>query len=226
LFNLDCDLDTASQPVPRKSRAEIGEQRRARMRRRLMEAGARAIATHGLARATIDDFIAEARVSRGTFYNHFSMREDLLEALWEKAGRDPFREIHRACAGIADPAERLAAVTRSVLHRCVEDPTLGWLIVAMSADRRTVNEDLRTYPRPDLALGREAGRFVFDDLASASDLVVGTVRTGLRALLSDTRAPGYVESLCRLILSALGMDRAEAGRISRLPLDPATQEVG
>jgi len=212
-------MEQPGKAEPRRTRAEIGQQRRARMRQRLMEAGARAIAHHGMARATIDDFIAEADVSRGTFYNHFSMREELLEALWERVGRDPFRDIQAACAIFADPAERLAAVTRSVMHRARRDATLGWLIVAMSADRRTVNEDLKTYPRPDLMLGRAAGRFAFDDLTSASDLVVGTVRTGLRALLSDTRPPDYVESLCKLILSALGMAEEEARRISRLPLD-------
>ena len=201
------------------TRAQIGEQRRARMRARLLEGGARVVADRGAGRATVDDFIREAGVARGTFYNHFATREDLLEALWVKIGHDPFAELQRSCAGLTDPAERLGAVTRLVLHEVATNATLCWLIVAMSADEATVNDDLRSYPRPDLLAGAATGRFVFDELSSACDLVVGTVRTALRALLTAPRPPDYAGALCRLILIALGVPRADADRISRMPLE-------
>src|SRR3546814_8424573 len=75
------------------SRTEIGEMRRAKMRNRLIAAGAKVIAERGSQKATIDDFIIEAKVSRGTFYNHFSTREQILEAIWTSRGHDPFAEI-------------------------------------------------------------------------------------------------------------------------------------
>ena len=203
----------------RKTRAQVGEQRRARMRARLLEAAARVIADRGSARATVDDFIREAGVSRGTFYNHFTTREDLLQALWASVGHDPFSGIHDACAKLADPAERLCAVTRLVLAEARAKPTFGWLIIAMSGDERALNDDLLSYPRPDLLAGMHCGRFRYDDLASVCDLVVGTVRTGLRALLSERRPPHYAEAICKLILLAVGLSLPEAHRISHMPLD-------
>ena len=117
------------------SRAEIGEQRRARMRERLLAASARVIAERGPEKVTIDDFIAAAEVSRGTFYNHFSTREALLEALWTSIGHDPFAELLIACKTISDPVEHLSTVTRLVLRQAASNPSWGWLVVALSAER-------------------------------------------------------------------------------------------
>ena len=198
-------------------RAEIGRERRARMRRRLLEAAARVMANEG-DNATIDTFIRAAGVARGTFYNHFKTREELLDALWTNIGHDPFLDIQNACKDLTDPVERFAAVTRLVLLRAAEDPTWGWLILALSADEATLNDDLRGYPRPDLRSGAAAGSFRYESETSATDLVVGTMRAGLRALLHEGREANYAQALCKMILQALGINRIEANRTSALPL--------
>lgn len=200
------------------SRSEIGEQRRARMRERLLAASARVIAERGPEKVTIDDFIAAAEVSRGTFYNHFSTREALLEALWTTIGHDPFAEILAVCKTISDPVEHLSAVTRLVLRQAASYPTWGWLVVALSAERATVNEDLRAYPVPDLLAGEAAGLFHYDDLACAADVVVGAVRSGLQAILKERRAPHYAEAMSKMLLLALGVTAPEAHRVSRLTI--------
>lgn len=208
------------QASPRKlmSRVEIGEMRRAKMRNRLIAAGAKLIAELGPQKVTIDDVIKEASVSRGTFYNHFATREQILEAIWTARGHDPFSEILVACREVSNPAYHLSAVTRLVLRQAMSDPTWGWLVVALSADVATVNEDLRKYPLPDLVAGQAAGIFHFDDLNCAADMVVGTVRAGLRVLLSEKREPDYGESMSKLLLLALGVVRNEAHRISHTAL--------
>jgi AcrR family transcriptional regulator len=199
-------------------RAEIGRERRARMRGRLLEAAARVMADQGSDSATIDTFIRAAGVARGTFYNHFKTREELLVALWTSMGHDPFLEIQNACGDMTDPVERFAAMTRLVLLGAMHNPTWGWLILALSADETTLNDDLRGYPRPDLRAGAAAGRFRYESETSATDLVVGTMRAALRALLQEGREANYAQALCRMMLRALGINRIEATRISALPL--------
>jgi AcrR family transcriptional regulator len=206
-------------------RAEIGRERRARMRNRLIEAAARVMANQDSDSATIDTFIRAAGVARGTFYNHFKTREQLLDALWTSIGHDPFREIQNTAGEIDDPVERFAAITRLVLLRAIDDPTWGWLILALSADEATLNADLRGYPRPDLRAGAAAGRFRYESETTATDLVVGTMRAGLRALLQERREPNYVQMLCKMILQALGINRIEANRISALTLPNAPVQM-
>ena len=206
-------------------RAEIGRERRARMRGRLLEAAARVLADQGSNSATIDTFIRAAGVARGTFYNHFKTREDLLDALWTIIGHDPFLEIQNACQDIADPVERFAAMTRLVLLGAQHNPTWGWLILALSADEATLNDDLRGYPRPDLRAGAAAGRLRCESETSATDLVVGTMRAALRALLQEGREATYAQALCRMMLQALGINRIEANRISVLPLPDMPEQI-
>lgn len=199
-------------------RKEIGQERREKTRQKLLASAARVVAERGEKKATIDDFIQAAGVARGTFYNYYSTRNDLLDDLWAQIGRDPFRAIQQACADIEDHAERLVARARLVLACALDDPTWGWLIYALSADAETVNSDLMDYPRPDLQAGLAAGRFRFADIDSASDLIVGAVRTALRATLGDTRPDGYAEALGTLLLRAVGIPCDEADLLAMRPL--------
>ncbi len=170
-----------AEPVTTR-RAEIGRERRARMRDRLIQAAASVMANHGSDNATIDTFIRAAGVARGTFYNHFKTREALLDAVWTS-------------------------------------------ILALSADETTLNEDLRGYPRPDLRAGAAIGRFRYESETSATDLVVGTMRAALRAVLHEGREANYAEALCKMMLQALGVNRIEASRISVLPLPNVPKQM-
>ena len=201
-----------------RGRAEIGEQRRLRTRGRILRAAAQVIAEIGTDRATVDDFIVAAGVSRGTFYNHFKSQQELLDELWRIVGREPFLEIGRLCGEIACPVERFAATTRMVLMRATVDHTWGWLIVALSASEATLTDDLRAYPLPDLMAGKHAARFQYKSEKAAVDLVVGAMRAGLRALLEGRREAQYPQSLCNMLLLALGVSQREAQRISLLSL--------
>ncbi|HJP69822.1 MAG TPA: TetR/AcrR family transcriptional regulator [Sphingomicrobium sp.] len=199
-------------------RKEIGQARREKTRMKLLASAARVIAQRGEEKATIDDFIQAAGVARGTFYNYYSTRNELLEDLWTGIGRDPFRAISDACATIEDPAERLVTQARMVLTCAASNPTWGWLVYALSVDADTINSDLLAYPRPDLIAGLDGGRFSFDDIDSANDLVVGGVRRALRAKLSEQRSEHYGEALGTMLLRALGLETDEAARLASKPL--------
>jgi AcrR family transcriptional regulator len=122
-------------------------------------------------RATIDDVIQIAGVTRGTFYNYFTDRNALLDAVWQGSGRDPFLGMQQACAEVEDPAARLFIMMQLILNRTAEDATWGWLVFAMSGGTDTVNDDLARFPRPDLLEGKRTGTFTFENLDSASDLI-------------------------------------------------------
>ncbi|ATE67191.1 TetR/AcrR family transcriptional regulator [Rhizorhabdus dicambivorans] len=201
-------------------RREIGIARREKTREKLRQAAARVIAELGEQRATIDDFIAAAGVARGTFYNYYKTRQALLDDLWDSTGRDPFQAIQTACAKLADPAERLVAEARLVLREAAEKPAWGWLIYALSVDSLTVNADLLAYPRPDLEMGRRLNRFDYLSLSAATDMVVGTVRSALRATLAAPQRIDYAESIGILLLKALGIGNDEAVELCRRPLPP------
>lgn len=199
-------------------RAEIGRERRERTRHKLITAAARVIAAFGSKLPTIDDFISAAGLARGTFYNYFETREQLVEAVWAHLGKDPFLEIERICSPIKDPAERITTMTRLVLARARQDEIWGWLIYSLSSDEQEVNADLLTYPMADLREGEAQGRLLFDDIEVARDLVVSVIRKALRTQLVAPRGNAYDQTICRMVLLALGVTAAEAARLVARPL--------
>lgn len=188
---------------------KVGARRRAQMRERLISAAARVVAEMGEGRARIEDFISAAGVARGTFYNYYRTREELLDDLWETIGKEPFGELRSLTEAVEDPAERLAIGIRLVLERAGRDHSWGWLVYSLSATS-TVPADLMTYPGPDLVIGRHTGRFSFSNLDSASDVIVGTIRAALRAVLEQDRPLDYILSVIVQILKSLGIAEDEA----------------
>ena len=67
-----------------EARAAAAEQRKAQTRERLLEAAIAVIGEKGPDACSIEDFVAAADVSRGTFYNYFPTAEDLLRAVSRK----------------------------------------------------------------------------------------------------------------------------------------------
>ena len=82
---------TAPKRLPRGrhglSREEVAESQRERM----LRACADAVAEKGYAKTSVADVLTRAGVSRETFYEQFSSKEDCFLETFERAGRDPAR---------------------------------------------------------------------------------------------------------------------------------------
>jgi len=204
--------------VRMERRAEIGLERRQRTRQKLLDAAAQVLARQGEDATTIDDFINGAGVARGTFYNHFQTRDEILAALWEHVGKSPFRAIQDAHARVSDPAEQLTVTARHILNRARKDFAWGWLMVYLSGRSETLTGDLKVYPMAEITAGHEAGRFTCADVNIARDLVVGAIRTGLYAVLQDEQPEDYAETMCTMILLALGLKAKDAKEVANRPL--------
>lgn len=72
--------------------------RRRRMREALLTAGARQFAARGVAQVSVEDLLAEADVSRATFYDMFSSKYNLLESILNPI----FETATRSVAALAE----------------------------------------------------------------------------------------------------------------------------
>ncbi|MEE2059135.1 TetR/AcrR family transcriptional regulator [Rhodococcus artemisiae] len=71
--------------------------------RELMKSGLRVFAEKGYHRASVDEIVADADLTRGTFYKYFDEKRDLLVALSEECSQDLAADARRF--GRIDPAE-------------------------------------------------------------------------------------------------------------------------
>jgi AcrR family transcriptional regulator len=199
-------------------RGEIGQARKEHTRRRLLEAGARTVAMLGDRGATIEDFISAAQITRGTFYNYFKTRNEIIDALWENVGRAPYLELLAVRDSIADPAHRLSIACRYLLAQARSDVTWGWLVYRFAIGEERLRAALRAYPLADLQAGCESKRFRLSNVDGACDLVVGTMSAALRTVLSAAPPPDYDLQIVEMIMMALGLGRADAAKAARAPM--------
>ncbi|WP_237217255.1 TetR/AcrR family transcriptional regulator [Falsiroseomonas oryziterrae] len=199
-------------------RAELGRARRDRTRGLLVEAALRVFARMGPDAPNVDDFTAEAGVARGTFYNYFDGREDLLVAVATLAAERMEAERMRS-QGLADPAERMACALRSYIRQAAADPAWGWVIVRIALVAAPLGPAMRANLEKDLADGIAAGRFVVPSMQAAQDLVLGAGIMGMRAVLKGDADPGHAEAVARMVLLSLGV--ADAAEVATRPLPGA-----
>jgi AcrR family transcriptional regulator len=128
-------------PVPRGRHAPPLEVRLTVQRRRLLEAAAAVFARLGYAEASAEAIAREAGMSKATFYEHFSNKEDAIVALFEEAATEITREMAQA-AGDRDVATSYEAWVRRSLHAF-----LGTLVTWPDAARTLLVEIIGAGPR-------------------------------------------------------------------------------
>ncbi|HEY9658135.1 MAG TPA: TetR/AcrR family transcriptional regulator [Allocoleopsis sp.] len=201
-------------------RASIGMEKRERTRSHLIESAYRVFARKETDAVTIDDIIAEAGVARGTFYNYFQTREDVLKAVAASLSDVMNQKIWAQYAAIADPAERMAIGLRQFLHQAMRDATWGWVIVRIGLVAAPLSETIERGLMSDLEAGIRLKRFQVESAQATVDLVLGTSLMAMRTILEGHTEPNYPEQVTKLILKSLGVDDDDAGAIVLKTLEP------
>jgi AcrR family transcriptional regulator len=191
------------------TRPEIGLHKREKTRAGLLRAAMRVFARLGPDTPVIEDFIAEAGVARGTFYNYFQTREELLVEVATLIA-DRIQAETRILRGLPDPADRVCCTVRLFVQMAARDPTCGWIIVRVALVAAPLGETMRTDLARDIADGIAAGRFDVASPQVAQDLVLGAGIMGMRSVLLGEAAPSHDEAVARMLLRGLGVPDADA----------------
>jgi AcrR family transcriptional regulator len=93
-------------------------------RERLLEGMAASIRVHGFRGTTLADVVREARVSRRTFYEHFTDPVDCYIALLEQVAARTMGDIAAAIMGGGTPEERLDRAVGGYLAALEAEPLL------------------------------------------------------------------------------------------------------
>jgi AcrR family transcriptional regulator len=91
------------------------QQYSAATRRALIERGEQLFTEHGYSATSLDAIVAGAEVTKGALYHHFSGKQALFEAVFEKVESEASRTIQDSLKGQLDPWEKAVAGLRSFL---------------------------------------------------------------------------------------------------------------
>lgn len=202
---------TASEP-------SRGQKSRMRTRQKLIESAQRAMATKGFEQTTIEDITKGADVGFGTFYNHFSSKEDIATALF----LDQIREIGCIIDEIngkeADRAVSIAYIQKLLLKKAVSNEVWGWFIVRAHSSHKIINDAFNERAITDIAEGVARGRFDVSCINTAAQITISGLIAVMRSLLEGDARPGVASETVECLMRMYGLDHDDAKRISELDL--------
>jgi AcrR family transcriptional regulator len=199
------------------------DRRKARTRQALVDAAARLIAQGRGARASIQEITDAADIGFGSFYNHFTSKEELFRTASEEVLERWAQVVDAACEGLDDPAEVFAVSLRISGRLAWTHPEIADFISGAGLDLLDAPRGLAPRARRDICAGQTAGRFTVAD----ADIALAAVAGGLLGLLRlHAREPERVtetsvDDLAEACLRLLGLTAAQARRLARLPLPDA-----
>ncbi|HYH52491.1 MAG TPA: helix-turn-helix domain-containing protein, partial [Solirubrobacterales bacterium] len=105
-------------------------------RQRLLAGAATALASRGYAEMTVEHVLAEAHVSRTTFYEHFDNKRECVLIAHEEAFDRLSGELFRACARESEWTAKVAAGIRAGIGFAERGPEEAHLLIvdAVAAD--------------------------------------------------------------------------------------------
>jgi AcrR family transcriptional regulator len=195
------------------------ERRKLRTRRALVLA-AQAFIAQGKTSVPILEITQAADVGMGSFYNHFSTKEELFEAALTDALDDLGALLDSFTGSISDPAEAFAANYRLSGRLFRYRPREAALLLAHGGSLIMSNRGLSPRALRDITAAIDQGRFTIDDPELGLAIAGGTF-VGLATLLRerperDTETT--VDAVTERLLRTLGMTAKQAQTLCQQPL--------
>jgi AcrR family transcriptional regulator len=97
-------------------------------RRALVDAAEGLFTAHGYAATSLDAIVAEARVTKGALYHHYSGKQALFEAVFEKVESAGAASIQASLKGRSDPWEKALAGLHAFLE-VVRQPSYSRIVI-------------------------------------------------------------------------------------------------
>jgi AcrR family transcriptional regulator len=169
----------------------------------MLTAISEAVAEKGYAATTVADVVGRAGVSRKTFYEHFSDKEECFIAAWDTGVALLIDAVTRATLGAeGDWKDRLHAGVRAYLHTLVSVPAFArtFLIEVLAAGPRALDRRAQVHRRfaELLRTLHERQREVAPELPELPDEVFTATVGAVEALVAERVRQGRIEELPEL----------------------------
>lgn len=211
--------------APEDHRVRVAADRRRRMLAQLSAAALRVMAQAGAEGTTIDAIIQEAGVSRGTFYKYYDSPSSLIRAVGAELAEDLIRTVSPTLERFDDPAARLSAGFRTILHLARENPLLGQFLVNAGWPAKDHVPAFSERVGANLAAGIKQGRFKTSQ--AVAEALVGGILIGILAEADiDNQNEALHFDATVALLRGVGLGTDEAETLASAPLGPSETMAG
>lgn len=190
-----------------------GGGKRQRTRAALLDATVRLVASKGMEGLKISDITDAAELANGTFYNHFTDKDEvLIEAAYGIAA-EISRQLDADMTGIDDAPSRVVTATRNFINIVLQKPDWAALILGGARHLPHLGEDASQYLRSDLERGVAQGKFDVTVTNYLMSQILALITVAITTQLNKGTDTGLTDQICENILRLLGLTPAKARRI-------------
>ncbi|MFD8308413.1 TetR/AcrR family transcriptional regulator [Streptomyces sp. NPDC059690] len=196
------------------------DRRKARTRAALIAAAQGFLAEHGRTDVSIQEITEAADVGFGSFYNHFTSKDELFDAAVALTLEEHGVLLESVVGNLRDPAEIFAASVRLTGRLQRTHTQIARILVRTGMPYLTSDSGLAPRAMRDLQAAADDGRLDIDDPHTAVAMVGGALLGVLHLLETrpDLDAAHVSDQLAARLLRMFGMTRAEAHEITSRPL--------
>jgi AcrR family transcriptional regulator len=187
-------------------KVDRGARRKARTRKKLLDAASELCTEKPLEEISIVDITEAADVGLGTFYNHFESKQELLKALADEFLHEYETVLDSMVADLTDPAE-IFLVSYRFTVRCACDER-GWHIIRQMP-HNYVRERLEERSMADMKMGQASGRFQVPNEVSMGQFLNCSVVGIMWGVADKDVTLEHAQSYAVYFLQLLGLDSDE-----------------
>jgi len=207
------------------------ERRRRRTHDVLLNAGYEIVGERGVHGWPISDVADRADVALGSFYNHFSDREDFIEALVATyILGDQVDRLTQVPRDRGDFALRLALQLADLVDQAIDAPHYRAFAVAVGELNTHKKTELTSEFLAGIEGGRSGGQLSIGDPTIVLAAVRGLVLSVFRHIDSlETSDPGAIDRLgiqCETVRMALALVGASPSRAAEITADVSSGTLG
>lgn len=188
------------------------------VRQRLLDAAYAAMGAKGFETSRIVDIIEAAGVGVGSFYNHFSGKEDLARAVFLYRVEEFGREMETIVKDAQAIDLATCFVFRRLLERAEQDQAWAAFILQLEPLFRMFDKLMRPHARAGLQLGINNGTLKIDDLEAAISAIHAMMLAVTQAMLVGDLSRQRAHRSSVLALRMFGVDEERARHLSRMPM--------
>lgn len=213
----DTKVEAGQEEGASPAKASRGNRSRENTRRKLIEAAQRVMSERGVEQTAIADITEAADVGFGSFYNHFSSKEDIVCTIATLRADEFIGMVRKIMANETDMAVALSFNIKAFLSKAVADPIWGWFVIRTQGLMPEIDALFSNEIRNDLKRAvAEAGLDI--RVETATRITVGALFGVLRPLLEKAMPISAIPETCESLLRLYGVTHERAHQLSLLPL--------
>lgn len=191
-------------------------------RQALLDAGQHLFSALSEDGVSIDDIVRQARVAKGSFYNHFDDKDALAKEIYHRLRLDIEGQIKAINENVEDPARRSCRALCTYARIAIDNPAQARLVARLITADMSPAADVNQGVVADTTHALRAGRYNIPSVDAGVVLKIGLAHAVITRLMDGAdrfEAVTVAQQLCTLKLRALGLEAVEAEMIAAQSAD-------